>query len=251
MSSRQRGLRSLSMTAARTPSRNSPSRAGAGGEAVLAGQRLLDAGVAAGGADEREGAGHRQRAQAAQRLRGRRGPSRWPRGGRRWRRGRRPRRRRRSRSASAARAAAGAGSAKAATAASGSPVSRSAAVSSGQRSSGTKLSAKPARMASPGPMRWPVRPRYSPSRPGAAARMRGGADVGDEADGAFGHRDLGGRADDAVAAMAGDADAAAHDEALHQRDTGLGVARRSGRSSGTRRPRSARPRRSRRGGRCA
>ena len=33
-----------------------------------------------------------------------------------------------------------------------------------------------------------------------------------------------GLADDAVAAVAGDADAAAHDEALHQRDVGLRVA---------------------------
>ena len=71
-------------------------------------------------------------------------------------------------------------------------------------------------------MRWPVTPRYSPRRPGARARSCGGADVGDEADHAFGHGDLGGLADDAVAAVAGDADAAAHDEALHQRDVGLG-----------------------------
>ena len=50
------------------------------------------------------------------------------------------------------------------------------------------------------------------------------ADVGDEADRAFGHRDLGSRADDAVAGVAGDADAAAHDEAAHQRHDRLRVA---------------------------
>ena len=55
---------------------------------------------------------------------------------------------------------------------------------------------------------------------GAGEELRG-ADVGDEADHAFGHGDLGGLADDAVAAVAGDADAAAHDEALHQRDVGF------------------------------
>ena len=63
---------------------------------------------------------------------------------------------------------------------------------------------------------------------GSGGEDRGGADVGDEADGAFGHRDPGRRTDDAVAAMAGDADAAAHDEALHQGDAGLGVARHPG-----------------------
>ena len=59
---------------------------------------------------------------------------------------------------------------------------------------------------------------------GGAGEERGGADVGDEADHAFRHGDLGRLADDAVAAVAGDADAAAHDEALHQRDVGLGEA---------------------------
>ena len=56
--------------------------AGAGGEAVLAGERLRDAGVAAGGADELERAGHGEGALAAEGLRGCRGPSRRSRAGR-------------------------------------------------------------------------------------------------------------------------------------------------------------------------
>ena len=49
------------------------------------------------------------------------------------------------------------------------------------------------------------------------------ADIGDHADAGFGHGDLRRRADDAVAGIAADPDAAAHDEALHQRDDGLGI----------------------------
>ena len=54
--------------------------------------------------------------------------------------------------------------------------------------------------------------------------MRLAPHVRHQADAALGHGDPGALADDAVAAVAGDADAAAHDEAVHQRHIGLGVA---------------------------
>ena len=66
MSSRQTGLRSLSITAARMPSRSSPSLAAREVKRYSRRERLLDAGVAAGGADELERAGHGERALAAE-----------------------------------------------------------------------------------------------------------------------------------------------------------------------------------------
>ena len=59
---------------------------------------------------------------------------------------------------------------------------------------------------------------------GGLRQQPGAADVGDQPDAAFGHGDAGGFAGDAVAAVGRHADAAAHDEALHQRDVGFGVA---------------------------
>ena len=83
MASRQTGVRSLSMTAARMPSRRSPSLAAREVKRYSRAQRLLDARVAAGGADELERAGHRERGLAARGSSACRGPSRWPRAGRR------------------------------------------------------------------------------------------------------------------------------------------------------------------------
>jgi len=59
--------------------------------------------------------------------------------------------------------------------------------------------------------------------PRRAGQQPAAADIGDQADAGFGHGDLGGIADDPVAGMAADADAAAHDEALHEGQDGLGV----------------------------
>ena len=84
-------------------------------------------------------------------------------------------------------------------------------------------------------------PRYSPSRPGARARRWLAPTSGMRPIMHSGMATWVRLADDAVAAVAGDADAAAHDVALHQRDVRAWGSGRCGRSSGTRRPRSARP----------
>ncbi len=55
----------------------------------------------------------------------------------------------------------------------------------------------------------------------SAGQKEAAADIGDQSDGAFRHGDLGRLACDAVAGVAGEADAAAHDEALHEDDDGL------------------------------
>ena len=226
MASRQTGLRSLSITAARMPSSRSPSLAARQVKRYSRRERLLDAGVAAGGADQLERAGHRQRRLAARGSSARRGPSRWSRAGRRGRRGRRRRRRRRSPRAARRARRSGAGAAEGGDRR---PGRRSSTSARGERrasaASGTKWSAKPARIASPGPMRWPVRPRYSPRRPGRARRAAGVPPTsGMRPIAHSGMATCVRLADDAVAAVAGDADAAAHDEAVHQRDVGLRVA---------------------------
>ncbi len=53
---------------------------------------------------------------------------------------------------------------------------------------------------------------------GSAGQDRTAADIGDEADAAFGHRDHRPVGDDPVAAMGGDTDAAAHHDPVHQGD---------------------------------
>ena len=53
------------------------------------------------------------------------------------------------------------------------------------------------------------------------------ADIGEEADADLGHGELGVLGQHAVRAVEGDADAAAHDDAVDQRDIGFRVARRS------------------------
>ena len=68
MASRQTGVRSLSMTAARTPSRNSPSEQAREVKRYSRASAFGDAGVAAGGADELERAGHGEGALAAEGL---------------------------------------------------------------------------------------------------------------------------------------------------------------------------------------
>ena len=60
-----------------------------------------------------------------------------------------------------------------------------------------------------------------PSR--RASQQPCAADIRDQPDAAFGHRDAGGVAHDAVAGMTAKAHAAAHDEALHEGHNGLGV----------------------------
>ena len=62
-------------------------------------------------------------------------------------------------------------------------------------------------------------------QPGRARQDVGAADIGDEADTHLGHRHLRGVGDDADAAVRADADAAAHHDAVHQRDVRLRVPR--------------------------
>ena len=63
-----------------------------------------------------------------------------------------------------------------------------------------------------------------PAAPGASRQQPGAADVGDQADAGLGHGEPRALGDDAVARVAGEADAAAHDDAVLDGDVGLGVA---------------------------
>jgi hypothetical protein len=60
---------------------------------------------------------------------------------------------------------------------------------------------------------------------GRARQYVGAADVGDQTDAHLRHGHLRGVGDDAVAAVCADADAAAHHDAVHQRDVRLRIAR--------------------------
>ena len=60
-------------------------------------------------------------------------------------------------------------------------------------------------------------------QPGRPREDEGAADVGDEADSHFGHGHFGGVGDDSDTAMRADPDAAAHHDAVHQRDIRLGI----------------------------
>ncbi len=220
MSSRQTGVRSLSITAARTPSRSSPSlaaravkrysrvsafstpgsrraaRTSSSVQAIDSGhcrRRVFRMPWPQSLASSRATSAARSAASKASSISSRRGGERRLRGRRLEVGDRRPGRRSR----------------------------RARRTSSGQRLSGTKWSAKPARMASPAPMRWPVRPRYSPSRPSARARIEVAPMSGMRPIMHSGIASWVRLADDAVAGMAGEADAAAHDEAVHQHDDGL------------------------------
>ena len=73
-------------------------------------------------------------------------------------------------------------------------------------------------------MRWPVRPRKTPIAPGQCDKQPRTADVGDEADRRLGHGEHRAFGDDAIAGVAGQADAAAHHDAVLDRDEGLGIA---------------------------
>ncbi len=61
-------------------------------------------------------------------------------------------------------------------------------------------------------------------QPGRTRQDEGAADVGNEPDTHFGHRHFRGVGDDADAAVRADADAAAHHDAVHQRDVRLRIA---------------------------
>ena len=64
-------------------------------------------------------------------------------------------------------------------------------------------------------------PRYMPSRAGQARQDVGRADVREEADAGLRHREHGALGHDPVRAVHRDADAAAHGDAVEQRDVGL------------------------------
>ena len=81
--------------------------------------------------------------------------------------------------------------------------------------------ARPDHSASPYSIRLPVRPRYMPKLPPRLGSRIAAADIREEADADLRHGELRVLGHHAVRAVKGDADAAAHDDAVDQRDIGF------------------------------
>ena len=82
---------------------------------------------------------------------------------------------------------------------------------------------RPSASASPAPMRAPVSARYMPDLVRQARQEMAGADIGDKADAGFGHGEAHAGIGQPVAAMHRHARAAAHHDAMQQRDIGFGI----------------------------